>query len=104
MMLIFSVIKPWITVKKVYRNTKLKKKRVDECSQIRKHIMKDNDGCVYVGISRCYSFDHFFEPQCYICYEFNHLLVNAQLNAGPRKTRVCNRKSQEKCVNCLQKP
>ena len=35
-------------------------------------IMKNNDGYVYVRLSRCKSFDHFFVPQCYHCYKFNY--------------------------------
>ena len=44
-----------------------------KCSpQIRKHTLKDNDGFVYVRLSRYKSYDDFFAPQCYHCYNFNH--------------------------------
>ena len=48
----FSVIKPWTS--KMYTGTTNFKSVMIKCSpQIRKHIMKDNDGYVYVGLSRC---------------------------------------------------
>ena len=52
-----------------------------KCSpQIRKHIMKDNDGCAYMRLSRCKSLYHFFVPQCYHSYKFNPIsLMNAQI-------------------------
>ena len=62
---IFSVIKSWTIVR--YTGTPNFTNVMIKCSpQIRKHIMKDNDDYVYVGISRCKSFDHFnhFASEC----------------------------------------
>ena len=106
----FSVIKSWTS--KRYTGTPNFKNVMIKCSpQIRKHIMKDNDGYVYVGLSRCKSFDHFFVPQCYHCYKFNHFADDCPDKdkpatcgncAGRHKTKDCNRNSMEKCVNCVQ--
>ena len=79
--------------------------------QIRKHIKKVNDGCIYVGLSRCKSFDHFFVPKCYRCYKFNHFAGESPDNdmpatcgryVGRHKYKNCNLKSLEKCVICEQ--
>ena len=60
---IFSVIISWRS--KRYTITPSFKNLMKKCSpQIRKHIMKDNDGYVYVGLSGCKSFDHYFLPHC----------------------------------------
>ena len=62
----FSVIKS--RARKRYTGTPNFKNVMIKCSlQIRKHIMKDNNGHVYVGSSRCKSFEHFIVPQCYHC-------------------------------------
>ena len=72
--------------------------------------MTDNDGYVYVGLSRCKSFDHFIEPQCFHCYLINHFTgecpdedmpATCDKCAGSHKTKDCNRNSLVKCVNCV---
>ena len=83
-----------------------------KCStQIQKHIMKDNNGYVYVGPSKCESFDNFIVPQCYRCFKFNRFAgecpdreVPATCGkcVGRHKTKECNRNYLEKCVNCVQ--
>ena len=80
-------------------------------SQIRKHIMKNNEGYVYVGLSRYEGLDHFFVPQCYHCYKVNHfagecpdkyMLATCGRCARRDKTKDCNRTSMEKCVNFVR--
>ena len=67
----YSMINSWTS--KTYTITpNFKNVMIKGSPQIRKHIMKDNDGYVCVGLSRCKSVDHFFVPQCYHCYNFNH--------------------------------
>ena len=105
----FSVMKSWTS--KRYTGTQNLKNVMIKCfMQIRKHIMKDNDGCVYMGLSRRESFDHFFVPHCYHCYRFNHFTDECSDKdmpatcancAGHNKIKVCNRNSLEKCVNCV---
>ena len=59
----FSVIKSWTS--KRYTRTPNFKNILIKCSpQVRKHIMKEIDTYIYVGLSKCKSFDHFFVPQC----------------------------------------
>ena len=74
--------------------------------------MKDNDGYVYVGLSRCKSFDHFFVPQCYHCYKFYHFAGESPDRdmpgtcgkcTGRQKTKDCKRNFLEKCINCVKK-
>ena len=73
--------------------------------------MKDNDGYVYAGLSRCKSFDHSFVPQCYHCYQFNNFAGECPDKdmpatygkcAGRHKTKDCNRNSLNKCINCVR--
>ena len=104
---IFSVIKSWIS--KRYTGTpNFKNVVIKPYPQIRKH-MKDNDGYVYVGLPMCKSFDHFFVPQYYHCYNFNHFAgqcpdkdmpATCDKCAGRQKTKDCNCNSLKKCVNC----
>ena len=84
----FSVIKSW-TINR-YSGTQKFKILMVKCSpQIKKHIMKDNDGYVYVGRSRCKSFDHFFVPHCYHCYKFNHLADECPDKDTPATSGKC---------------
>ena len=72
-----------------------------KCSpQIRKHIMKDNDGYIYAALSRCKSFVHFFLPHCFNCLKFNHFSVEYPDKVMPatcgkraerHKTKDCKR-------------
>ena len=80
-----------------------------KCSpQIRKHIIKEYDGYVYVGLTRCKSFDHY---SCYYCFNFNHFARECPYKDMPatcdkcaerHKTKDCNRNSLVKSVNCVQ--
>ena len=103
---IFSVTKSLIS--KRYTGTPKFPNVWIKCSpQITKHVMKDNDSYVDVGLSRCKSFDGFFVPQCYHCHKFNHFSGDYPDNdmpatcgkcAGSQKTKDCDRNSLEKCV------
>ena len=68
--------------------------------QIRKNIMKDNDGYVYVGLSRCESFDHFFVKQCYHCYKFNHFADECPDKDMPATCGKCAERHKRKDCNC----
>ena len=101
-MLLLTVKKFWTS--KMYTGTPKFKNVMIKCSpQIRKHIMKDNDGYVYVGLSRCKSFDHCFITQCYHCYKFNHVAGEYPDKDMPAtcgkcavrpKNKDCNRNSE----------
>ena len=99
----FSVKKFW-TSKRYSGTPKFKNALIKSSLQIRKQIMKDNDEYVYVGLSRCKNFDHFFVPQRYHCYKFNHSLMNAQMQKcqlhvvkvqDATTHKDCNHNSQE---------
>ena len=101
----FSVVKSWTS--KMFTGTQhFKNVMIKSSPQIRKHIMKDNGGYVYVGLSRCKSYDHFFVPQCYHYYKFNHFADDCPDKdmpptcgkcTGRHKTNDCNRDSIEVC-------
>ena len=67
--------------------------------------MKDNDGYVYLGLSKCKSFDHFF---VLLGYKFNHFAdecpdkdrpATCGKCAGRHKTKDCNHNSLVKRIN-----
>ena len=73
--------------------------------------MKENDGYVYIKLSRFKSFDLFFLPQWYLCYNFNHSaseFLDKDMPAicgkcsGRHKTKACNRNSLEQYITCVQ--
>ena len=73
--------------------------------------MRDNCGYVYVGLTRCKSFDHFCEPQCFCCYKFNHFADDCPDKDMPATCGKCARRhktkdydsnSIDKFVNCVQ--
>ena len=77
----------------------------------RKNIMKDNDGYVYIRLSRFKSSDHFFLPQCYLCYNFNHsaaefldkdMVATCDKCDGRHINKNCNRNSLEQYITCVQ--
>ena len=106
----FSVVKSWTNKNRPgvskYKNVLIK------CSpKIRNHVINNNHGYVYVGLTRCRTFDHFFVPQCYHCYKFNHFAKDCPNKdkpqtcgrcSGQHKTQNCNTNNSEKCVNCSQ--
>ena len=105
-----SVIRYWTSKK--YSWTPNFKNQLIKCSpRTRKHIVKVNDGYIGVELSRCKSFDHFFAPQCFHCYKFNHfpskypdkdIPFTCGKCAERDKTENQNRNSQEKFVIFLQ--
>lgn len=103
----FSVVKTWTN--KNRPGASYFKNVVVKCSpKIRKHVMENNNGYVYVGLRSCKTFDHYFVPQCYHCYKLNHFAKDCPDKdkaqtcgrcSGRHKTNECTN-SLQKCVNC----
>ena len=74
----FSVTNSW-TSKRYPGTPNFKNVRIKCCPQIRKHTLKDNDGYVYVGQSRCKIFITFLYHSAIIALSSTIALVNAQL-------------------------
>ncbi len=76
--------------------------------EIRKSIL-DQNGYVYVGLSRCKAYDRYWVTQCYHCLKFGHLATDCSRRASPpvcgfcageHESRTCTDKSSPCCTNC----
>ena len=107
---VFSVVKTW-TNKNRPGSSRYKNVLVKCSPEIRNHVIKNNDGYLYVGLTSCKTFDHFFVPQCFHCYKFNHFARDCPDKdkpqtcgrcSGNHKTNECRNNNRQKCVNCSQ--
>ena len=109
---LFKVEKSWKSKndrEKSFRNV------VIQCSQdIRNHIINQNRGYLYIGLSRCKVQDYVSPKQCFHCHRFNHIAENCDdkekprvcgLCAGEHDTRTCPGAAGNfrKCINCVRK-
>lgn len=77
--------------------------------EIRSAIV-DEGGSVFVGLTRCKSYDRFWVTQCYHCQGFGHSKDRcAKISdrpicgfcAGDHESKSCSSKESPKCINCV---
>ena len=72
--------------------------------------VEKKDWYIYVGLSRCKTYDRFWVNQCYHCQQFGHKaafcpkkddMATCAFCAGRHASRDCSDKSSPKCANCV---
>ncbi|KAK3884930.1 hypothetical protein Pcinc_010773 [Petrolisthes cinctipes] len=76
-------------------------------SQIRKAI-RDNQDYVYINLSRCKVFDHFWVLRCGNCLAYGHKTTHCRREnpncgycSGQHRSSDCTQKEQQKCIHCV---
>ncbi|KAK3849195.1 hypothetical protein Pcinc_044037 [Petrolisthes cinctipes] len=75
--------------------------------QIRK-VIRDNQDYVYINLSRCKVFDHFWVLRCGNCLAYGHKTTHCRREnpncgycSGQHRSSDCTQKEQQKCIHCV---
>ena len=77
---------------------------------IRKYLIENNRGYIYINLARYRVYDRFVVPQCFHCYGFNHFATHCPKKDEPASCGKCSKSHStrdctatvERCINCIK--